>query len=161
MPLLNNSWGCFGDDDELFLWYGWRTKGVQPYFQPRLLSEILNSPSGFEPAQNLSWGLVEWSCAVEITTTSDLDCFHEKTTSCAFLFLSILEDVFQLYAHSETIWGTPALTGNQSDGYPWSPVVCPFWNYLRYTSFNWQPIWWLSIKYYSLEYVIKKAVIMC
>ena len=26
------------------------------------------------------------------------------------------------------------------------PIVCPFWNYLRYTSFNWQPIWWLSMK---------------
>ena len=29
------------DDDELFLWYGWPTKGVQPYFQPGPLSEIL------------------------------------------------------------------------------------------------------------------------
>ena len=28
------------DDDELFLWYGWSTKGVQPYFQPGPLSEI-------------------------------------------------------------------------------------------------------------------------
>ena len=34
-----------GDDDdddyELFLWYGWPTKGVSPYFQPGPLSEIL------------------------------------------------------------------------------------------------------------------------
>ena len=29
------------DDDELFLWYGWPTKGVQPYFHPGPLSEIL------------------------------------------------------------------------------------------------------------------------
>ena len=29
------------DDDELFLWYGWPTKGVLHYFQPGPLSEIL------------------------------------------------------------------------------------------------------------------------
>ena len=29
------------DDDEFFLWYGWPTKGVSPYFQPGPLSEIL------------------------------------------------------------------------------------------------------------------------
>ena len=29
------------DDDELFLWYGWPTKGVWLYFQPGPLSEIL------------------------------------------------------------------------------------------------------------------------
>ena len=29
------------DDDELFLWYGWPTKGVKPYFQPGPLSEML------------------------------------------------------------------------------------------------------------------------
>ena len=34
---------CDGDDDELFLWYGWPTKDVKSYFQPRPLSEILFS----------------------------------------------------------------------------------------------------------------------
>ena len=29
------------DDDELFLWYGWPTKGVKSYFQLRPLLEIL------------------------------------------------------------------------------------------------------------------------
>ena len=29
------------DDNELFLWYGWPTKGVKPYFQPGPLLEIL------------------------------------------------------------------------------------------------------------------------
>ena len=29
------------DDDELFLWYGWPTKGVYALFQPGPLSEIL------------------------------------------------------------------------------------------------------------------------
>ena len=33
-------------------------------------SRISDAPrAGFEPAQNLSWGLVEWSCAVVRTTT--------------------------------------------------------------------------------------------
>ena len=29
------------DDDNLLLWYGWRAKGVYPYFQPRPLRETL------------------------------------------------------------------------------------------------------------------------
>ena len=29
------------DDDELLLWYGWPTKGIEPYFQQGPLSEIL------------------------------------------------------------------------------------------------------------------------
>ena len=29
------------NDGDFFLWYGWLTKGVKPYFQPRPLSEIL------------------------------------------------------------------------------------------------------------------------
>ena len=33
-------------------------------------SRISDTPrAGFEPAQNLNWGLVEWSCAAVITTT--------------------------------------------------------------------------------------------
>ena len=36
-------------------------------------SQISNTPrAGFEPAQNLSWGLVEWSCAAVITTTLEI-----------------------------------------------------------------------------------------
>ena len=46
------------DDDELFFWYGWPTKGVYLYLQ-----------QGFEPAQNVRPGLDEWSCAVVTTTT--------------------------------------------------------------------------------------------
>ena len=61
------------DDDKLFLWYGWLTKGVQPYLQPKTQnncqrsspSRISDTPqTGFEPVQNLSSCLVEWSCAV-------------------------------------------------------------------------------------------------
>ena len=64
------------DDDKLFLWYGWLTKGVQPYLQPKTQnncqrsspSRISDTPqTGFEPVQNLSSCLVEWSCAVVMT----------------------------------------------------------------------------------------------
>ena len=63
------------DDDELFLCYGWPTKGFslisgRDHCQRSSPSWIPNTPwAGFEPAQNLSSGLVEWSCVVVITTT--------------------------------------------------------------------------------------------
>ena len=46
------------DDEELLLWHGWPTKWISAKQQ-----------AWFEPAQNLSSGLVEWSCEVVITTT--------------------------------------------------------------------------------------------
>ena len=45
------------DDDELFLWYGWPTKGVQPYFQPGPLSEILTIANLRHAVSKL------WTCA--------------------------------------------------------------------------------------------------
>ena len=40
------------------------------HYQRSSLSRISDTPqAGFEPAQNLSSGFVEWSCAVVITTT--------------------------------------------------------------------------------------------
>ena len=69
------------DDDELFLWYGWPTKGDKPYssrghYQRSLPSRISDTlRAGFEPAQNLSSGLVEWSCTVVITTAPQMDFF--------------------------------------------------------------------------------------
>ena len=45
------------DDDELFLWYGWPTKGVQPYFQLGLLSEILTIANLRHAASRI------WTCA--------------------------------------------------------------------------------------------------
>ena len=58
-----------------FLWYGWPTKGVA-LFPARIivrdphLSRISDTPrAGFKPAQNLSSGFDESSCAVVITTT--------------------------------------------------------------------------------------------
>ena len=55
------------DEEELFLWYGWLRKGVYQRSSPLQISDMPRR--GFEPAQNLSPGLVEWSCAVVITTT--------------------------------------------------------------------------------------------
>ena len=61
------------DDDELFLWYGWQEFSLissQDYCQRSSPSWISGmSPGGFEPAQYLSSGLVEWSCAAVKTTT--------------------------------------------------------------------------------------------
>ena len=45
------------DDDELFLWYGWPTKGSRPYFQPEPLSEILNIANLWHTASRT------WTCA--------------------------------------------------------------------------------------------------
>ena len=88
---INGNWyknAIDDDDDELFLWYGWPTKGVSPYFQPGPLAEILtianlrHTQAGFEPVQNLSLGLVKWNCAVVITTTPW--CHYTTTPWCHF-----------------------------------------------------------------------------
>ena len=45
------------DDDEMFLWYGWPTKGIWPYFQPEPLSEILTITNLQHAASRI------WTCA--------------------------------------------------------------------------------------------------
>ena len=53
------------DDDEMFLWYGWPTKVFSlisswnhcQRYSPSQISDMLQA--GFEPAQNLTSGLVE------------------------------------------------------------------------------------------------------
>ena len=53
------------DDDEMFLWYGWPTKAFSlisswnhcQRYSPSQISDMLQA--GFEPAQNLTSGLVE------------------------------------------------------------------------------------------------------
>ena len=45
------------DDDELFLWSGWPTKGVKPYFQPGPLLEILTIPNLRQATSRI------WTCA--------------------------------------------------------------------------------------------------
>ena len=44
------------DDDELFLWYGWPTKVVSPYFQLGALSEILTITNLWHPTSRI------WTC---------------------------------------------------------------------------------------------------
>ena len=64
-PLL-----CYWRLHDEFLFCGMVDKR-KSYFQPGSLSEILiigNLRTGFEPAQNLNSGFVEWSCAVLVTT---------------------------------------------------------------------------------------------
>ena len=43
--------------DELFLWYGWPTKGVYPYFQTGPLSEILTTSNLWHTGCRI------WTCA--------------------------------------------------------------------------------------------------
>ena len=80
------------DDKELFLRYGWPTKGIWPYFQLGPLSEILTIRNlnklraGFEPVQNLSLGFVEWCCAVVITTT----LWHHNITVIFIIIIDTL-----------------------------------------------------------------------
>ena len=74
-------------------------------------SQISNTPqAGFEPAQNLSSGLVEWSCAVVITTTpprlkKNYEClvaskkdFHVTQKSLTFNFT-----MTHLWRHSDLL----------------------------------------------------------
>ena len=62
------------DDDELFLCYGWPTKGIWPYFQLGPLSEILNM-ANLRHAPSRVWTCAEpefrvsWRCAVVIIIT--------------------------------------------------------------------------------------------
>ena len=59
-------------DDNLFLQNGWTMKAVKPYLSRSHCQtfQISGAPRrGFEPAKNLSFGLVGWSCAVVIATT--------------------------------------------------------------------------------------------
>ena len=63
------------DDDELFLQDDWPRKAFslissRDDCQRSSPSRSSNTPrAGFKPSQNLSSGLVEWSCAVVITAT--------------------------------------------------------------------------------------------
>ena len=63
------------DDNELFLRNGWLKKGAYVLFPAGTIvwdspSQISDTPQPrFEPAQNLSSDIVEWSCAVVIATT--------------------------------------------------------------------------------------------
>ena len=79
------------DDVELFLWYGWLTKGVESYFQPGSLSEILTITNLWIAASKiwtyayLSVGFVDWSCAEEITTASQRHIYSRFCVTLSLL----------------------------------------------------------------------------
>ena len=62
-------------------------------------SRISDTPrAGFEPAQNLSSGFVEWSCAVVITTTPRRHrCHHNPKKSTFLLFYLMFTVSFTPY----------------------------------------------------------------
>ena len=49
-------------------------------FSPLQISEM--PQAGFEPAQNLSSGFIEWNCAAVITTTPMLENFRDNLDVC-------------------------------------------------------------------------------
>ena len=55
--LQNSCYAHFIRIDEFCLWYGWPTKGIQPYFQPGPLSEILTIVNLRHAASRV------WTCA--------------------------------------------------------------------------------------------------
>ena len=86
------------DDDELFCGMADRRKAFslissQNHCQRSSPSQISNTlRAGFEPVQNLSSGLVEWSCAVVITTASRRHgTMAPRFFSCKFFYCKILQ----------------------------------------------------------------------
>ena len=61
---------------------------------PSWISDMLQA--GFKPAQNLSSGFVEWSCAVVITTTPRRHSFNLMNTGMHFLLL-IFQNIFYCF----------------------------------------------------------------
>ena len=74
------------DDDELFLWYGWPTKGILPYFQPGPLSEILTIVNLRHAASRV------WTCAEPEFRLSWMKLYsndNHYTTSKTIFLLSV------------------------------------------------------------------------
>ena len=85
------------DNDELFLWYGLLMKGVYCLISSRDHSQrsspslISDSPvAGFEPAQNLSSGFVEWSYGAVITPRLWIKLPVFKIKKCSQLYNNFL-----------------------------------------------------------------------
>ena len=61
------------DDDELFVWYGWPTKGIWPHFQPGPLSEILTIANLWHVASKI-WTYTESEfrlCWMKLSSSDD------------------------------------------------------------------------------------------
>ena len=78
-------WSCA--DNELFLMYGWPTKTFNLISSRHKLSEILtianfrHAASRIWGCENLSSGLVEWSCVVMINTTPQRYYYNHYSTA--------------------------------------------------------------------------------
>ena len=63
-------------------------------------SQIFDTPrAGFEPAQNLSSGLIEWSCAVVINTISRYMWLVSDFYSCFFFVSKVIQATDQKLSH--------------------------------------------------------------
>ena len=110
----------FDDDDdnnELFLWYDWPTKSVEPYFQPWPLSEILTIANlrhasrrvwaCAEPEFRLSW--MKFCSSDNHYTTAPLDKYlvqdlNLNVYKCATATTRNYNLYFQLFHQEEVIW---------------------------------------------------------
>ena len=64
-------------------------------------SRISDTPrAGFEPAQNLSSGLVEWSCAVVITAIPWTNCLYEPICMNQFVASMEIYHIQNIQSHS-------------------------------------------------------------
>ena len=72
-------------------------------YSPSRISEMLRA--GFKPAQNLSSGSVEWSCAVAITNTPRR---HDVYLQCYYKMIAIDLTLFMVgFFGAVHIWGGP------------------------------------------------------
>ena len=84
-------------------WKAFSLISSQDYCQRSSPSWISNKPqAGFEPAQHLSSGLVEWSCAVVITTSSPVLKFSSFKFSN--VFVPAETDIFRLLLGKILAW---------------------------------------------------------
>ena len=101
------------------------------HYQRSSQSQIFDTPrAGFEPAQSLSLGLFEWSCAVVITTT-----LHVSWKVRVNKFMTHLQDLGLLLWK----WAHPELSA-KSWTYMFQRFQCHFQN--SYVSGHW--LLWIS-----------------
>ena len=80
-----------------FLWYGWPTKGVSPYFQPGPLSEILTSLNLRHAASRV------WACAEPEFRLSWMELYSSdnRYTTAPLIYFSYLLTFLLFYTYIE------------------------------------------------------------
>ena len=81
--------------DELFLWYGWPTKGVKPYFQPGPLSEILTI-ANLRHAASRTWTCAEPEfrlCWMKLCSSDN----HYTTNNHVIVIWKLYEEKLKLF----------------------------------------------------------------